>query len=140
MRNRLVYARATTRENVIVGRRLGAKHKKRAKSTLVRSRTEGLSNPSVRGRVLLYVRSTRHADHLKLRSVGGHGKGRTIALAADRDAVVDGARRPPRLRDRHRRHPPAPADHLGGALSGRRARVILPEAPAVARARAVAWQ
>ena len=76
--NRLVYARATTRENVIVGRRLGAKHKKRAKSTLVRSRTEGLSNPSVRGRVLLYVRNTRHADHLKLRSVGGHGKGRTM--------------------------------------------------------------
>ena len=31
--NRLVYARATTRENVIVGGRLGAKHKKRAKST-----------------------------------------------------------------------------------------------------------
>jgi hypothetical protein len=76
--NRLVYARATTRENTIVSRRLGAKHKKRAKATLVRSRTEGLSNPSVRGHALLYVRSTRRADHLKLRSIGGHGKGKTL--------------------------------------------------------------
>ena len=75
---RLVYARATTHENVIVSRRLGAKHKKRAKSTLVRSRTEGLSNPSVRGNLLLYVRSTRRGDHLKLRSLAGRGKGRTL--------------------------------------------------------------
>ncbi len=75
---RLVYARATTHENVIVSRRLSAKHKKRAKSTLVRSRTEGLSNPTVRGNLLLYVRSTRRGDHLKLRSLAGHGKGRTL--------------------------------------------------------------
>jgi hypothetical protein len=32
----------------------------------------------VRGHALLYVRSTRRADHLKLRSIGGHGKGRTL--------------------------------------------------------------
>ena len=75
---RLVYARATTHENVIVSRRLGAKHKKKAKSTLVRSRTEGLSNPTVRGNLLLYVRSTRRGDHLKLRSLAGRGKGRTL--------------------------------------------------------------
>ncbi len=76
--NRLLYARATPRENVIVKRLLGSNHKKRAKATVMRSRTEGLSNPSIRGRSLLYVRSTRRADHLKLRSVGGHGKGRTL--------------------------------------------------------------
>jgi hypothetical protein len=75
---RLVYARATTHENAIVSRRLGAKHKKRAKSTLVRSRTEALSNPAARGNLLLYVRSTRRADHLKLRSLAGRGKGRTL--------------------------------------------------------------
>jgi hypothetical protein len=76
--NRLVYARATTSDNVIVRRLLGAKHPKRAKSVLLRSRSEGLSNPSLRGRSLLYVRNTRRADRLKLKRVGGHGPGRTL--------------------------------------------------------------
>ena len=76
--NRLVYARATDVENVIVRRLLGAKRKKRAKSTLMRSRREGLSNPSIRGNALLYVAHTRRADRLKLASVGGRGPGRTL--------------------------------------------------------------
>ncbi len=75
--NRLVYARATRHENSIVKRLLGAKRKKRAKTTVMRSRTEGLSNPSVRGKRLLYVRHTARADKLKLSSLGG-GAGRTL--------------------------------------------------------------
>ncbi len=76
--NRLVYARATPRENVIVRRVLGTKHPKRAKSTLLRSRTEGLSNPSLRGKSLLYVRNTRRADRLKLTRAGRHKPGKTL--------------------------------------------------------------
>jgi MFS family permease len=75
--NRLVYARATGRENVIVKRLLGAKRKKQAKVTLMRSIREGLSNPTIRGDDLLYVRHTRRADRLKLATVGG-GAGRTL--------------------------------------------------------------
>ncbi len=75
--NRLVYARATARENVIVKRLLGVKRKKQAKVTLMRSIKEGLSNPTIRGRDLLYVRHTRRADRLKLAAVGG-GAGRTL--------------------------------------------------------------
>jgi hypothetical protein len=76
--NRLVYARATRGENRIVKRLLGGKGKKRAKTTLMRSVTDGLSNPTIRGNDLLYVRSSRRADRLKLASVGGRGKGRTL--------------------------------------------------------------
>ena len=43
--NRLVYARATRRVNAIVRRLLGAKRKKRAKATLLRSRTRGALEP-----------------------------------------------------------------------------------------------
>ena len=67
--------RARTRSS---SRLLGAKRKKRAKATLLRSRTEGLSNPSIRGGSLLYVRSTARADRLKLARVGGGGSGRTL--------------------------------------------------------------
>jgi hypothetical protein len=76
--NRLVYARATRGENRIVKRLLGAKRKKRAKVTVMRSRVEGLSNPSIQGGALLYVRHTRRADRLKLARLGGHGSGRTL--------------------------------------------------------------
>ncbi len=75
--NRLVYARASRHENAIVKRLLGAKRKKRAKTTLLRSRDEALSNPSIRGKRLLYVRHTARADKLKLASLGG-GSGRTL--------------------------------------------------------------
>jgi hypothetical protein len=76
--NRLVYARANPNENVIVRRLLGAKRRRHAKSTLLHSRSEGLSNPSLRGSSLLYVRSSARADRLKIASVGGHGAGRTL--------------------------------------------------------------
>ena len=76
--NRLVYARATRHENRIVSRLLGAKRKKRAKTTLIRSRTDALSNPAIQGDRLLYVRHTRRADKLKLASLRGRGKGQTL--------------------------------------------------------------
>ena len=63
---------------MIVRRVLGTKHPKRAKSTLLRSRTEGLSNPSLRGKSLLYVRNTRRADRLKLTRAGRHKPGKTL--------------------------------------------------------------
>ena len=44
----------------------------------MRSRSEGLSNPSISGKALLYVRNTRRADRLKLTSVAGAGTGRTL--------------------------------------------------------------
>ena len=76
--NRLVYARATRGQSLIVKRLLGAKRKRRAKTTLMRSRVDGLSNPSIRGGALLYVRHTRRGDRLKLASLKGGGKGRTL--------------------------------------------------------------
>ena len=76
--NRLVYARATRHENRIIKRLLGAERKKRAKTTLMRSVVDGLSNPSIRGGSLLYVRNANRADRLKLAAVGGRGPGRTL--------------------------------------------------------------
>ena len=76
--NRLVYARADRRENVIVRRTLGETKKGRAKASLYRSRTVGLSNPTIRGGYLLYVRHTSHGDLLKLARSAGHGAGRTL--------------------------------------------------------------
>jgi hypothetical protein len=76
--NRLVYARATRHQNRIVKRLLGAKRKRRAKSTLMRSAVDGLSNPSIRGTLLLYVRHTKRGDRLKLARIGGRGPGRTL--------------------------------------------------------------
>ena len=43
----------------------------------MRSDLVGLSNPAIRGDALLYVRSTRRADQLKLATIGG-GAGRTL--------------------------------------------------------------
>jgi hypothetical protein len=75
--NRLVYARATRHENRIVKRLLGAKRKKRAKTTVMRSVVDGLSNPSLRGDALLYVRHGDRSDRLMLARVGG-GRGRKL--------------------------------------------------------------
>ena len=75
--NRLVYARAAPEENLIVKQVLGAKRPKHAKSRLMRSRVDGLSNPCLRGRGLLYVRVTSHGDRLMLAHTGG-GKGRPV--------------------------------------------------------------
>lgn len=74
--NRLVYARATGRENSIVKRVLGSK--KTTTTTLLRSRFEGLSNPSIRGGQVLYVRHSARADRLQLAQVNGGGSGRTL--------------------------------------------------------------
>ena len=72
--NRLVYARATRRVNRIVARRLG---KKGGSRTLRRSVTVGLSNPSIGGGQLLYVRHERRRDLLKLAPIAS-GEGRTL--------------------------------------------------------------
>jgi hypothetical protein len=73
--NRLVYARAAPEENLIIKQVLGAKHPKHAKSRLMRSRIDGLSNPTLRGRHLLYVRVTAHGERLMLANAGGgHGR------------------------------------------------------------------
>jgi hypothetical protein len=74
--NRLVYARAAPAENTIVKRVLGAK-RKHAKSRLLRSQIDGLQNPSLHGRQLLYVRVTRKSQRLMLARLGG-GKGRVL--------------------------------------------------------------
>lgn len=76
--NRLVYARAQQTENVIVKRVLGARRKGDAKSTVLRSRVLGLSNPSLHGSRLLYVLGTRRGDRLKIKAIGGRGQGRTL--------------------------------------------------------------
>jgi hypothetical protein len=76
--SRVVYARATRGQNRIVSRKLGAKHSRRAKRTLIGSRAVGLSNPALHGGKLLYVRTTRHGDLLKLRALHGRGHGRTL--------------------------------------------------------------
>jgi hypothetical protein len=75
--NRLVYARAQQTENLIV-KRILAKRKGRAKSTILHSRVLGLSNPSILGDRLLYVLHTKRGDRLKLKSTGGKGYGRTL--------------------------------------------------------------
>jgi hypothetical protein len=77
--NRLVYARATRHENRIVKRLLGVKRGKRAQTTLMRSVLDGLSNPSIHGGALLYVRHTERADRLKLAGVGSRSPGRTLS-------------------------------------------------------------
>jgi hypothetical protein len=76
--NRLVYARDQEAENVIVKRVLGAKRKQDAKATLLRSRLQGLSNPTLRGNRLLYVRTTSRGDELKIKSAGARGSGHTL--------------------------------------------------------------
>ena len=55
---------------------LGAKHPH--STTLARSTVDGLSNPTLRGDDLLYVRTTRRAQRLKLASLSGGGTGRTL--------------------------------------------------------------
>ncbi|MFL5870242.1 MAG: hypothetical protein ACJ75R_04120 [Solirubrobacterales bacterium] len=76
--NRLVFARAAPEESLIVKQVLGAKHPKHAKSRLMHSRIDGLSNPTLRGGDLLYVRVTTHGDRLMLANAGGGGPGRRL--------------------------------------------------------------
>jgi hypothetical protein len=73
--NRLVYARAGAGQNLILERTLGSRRGRRAERVLIRSRTQGLSNPVIRGRDLLYVRTARRADRLILtRARDGRGR------------------------------------------------------------------
>jgi hypothetical protein len=76
--NRVVYARAAPEENLIVEQILGSKHPGHAKRRLMRSRVDGLSNPTLRGRDLLYVRVTARGDRLMLARAGLDGHGRTL--------------------------------------------------------------
>ncbi len=76
-RNRLVYAKASSHQNSIVKRVLGAQGRKAGATTLIRSSIEGLSNPSIRAGRVLYVRHTARADRLKLAGLNGDG-GRTL--------------------------------------------------------------
>ncbi len=77
-RNRVVYARASSAENSIVKRVLGAKGRKARETTLIRSGVEGLSNPSLYGKRMLYVHHTARADRLKLAALGRGATGRTL--------------------------------------------------------------
>jgi hypothetical protein len=76
--NRLVYARASEKENLIVKRVLGGDRAKGSKQVLMRSSILGLSNPSLRGDDLLYVRNTAHGDQLRLAAAGGGGPGKVL--------------------------------------------------------------
>jgi hypothetical protein len=81
-RNRVVYAHATQRQNRIVRRALGAKGKG-GRGTLVRSRASGLSNPSIRGRHVLYVRHGARADRLALAKLKRPNRGRVLLSRRD---------------------------------------------------------
>jgi hypothetical protein len=74
--NRVVYARAGQRENVIVKQVLGGKRPKR--SRLMKSRVDALQNPSLLGKDLLYVRITGRTSRLMLAGLKGGGHGRTL--------------------------------------------------------------
>jgi hypothetical protein len=66
---RLVYAKATGSQDKILKHVLGTG----AKAVLRRSVADGLSNPSIRGDQLLFVRHQSVADRLVLGPVGGGG-------------------------------------------------------------------
>jgi hypothetical protein len=55
---------------------------------LVRSRFDGLSNPSLHGDDLLYVRHTQRGDRLKLLDLGGGGKAKGRTLMTRRQGTL----------------------------------------------------
>lgn len=63
---RTAFAVAKRKKNVIQIFRPG-----KGKRTVIRSVTDGLSNPTLRGNRILYVRHTRKRDQLRLRKIGG---------------------------------------------------------------------
>jgi hypothetical protein len=100
---RLAYALATGRKNKIVI--YGLKSGKRR--TILSSRKAGLSNPSLRGKSMLYVRTNRRRDELRLRRLGKGGDRRlrrskdtlwSTALGAKRAYVTILEGREPRAR------------------------------------------
>ncbi len=68
-----VYAIAKQRKNTIVQQRIG----ERARA-LLSSRTNALSNPSVEGKKLLYVRTTSRRQRLMIKGRGGNGDGHAV--------------------------------------------------------------
>jgi hypothetical protein len=84
---RLVYARASLRENSILSRRLG-RSGGGSHGVLLRSRFAAVSNPTVRGGTLLYVLGTPRGDRLKLRAISGHGLGRTLLARKRHDGTL----------------------------------------------------
>lgn len=102
----LVYAKANARKNMLIKARLRARKGgsgnrspgvKARKRRIRASRTEGLSNPSVRKGRLAYVQTTAKKQRVRLAGLGG-GKGRTLykrrtgrgfiwSLALDRERV-----------------------------------------------------
>ncbi len=115
--NRLVYARATPRRNTIVKRLLGAKRKKRAKTTVIRSVTDGLSNPSIRGEVAALRAPYPPRRPAQDRRDRRPRPGADAALTSRGDAVVDRALGAARLRHPDPRHRAAPEDPLGRPLT-----------------------
>jgi len=73
-RSALVYGRATPRSSSIVHRVLG----RPGKEVLVASRRWLLSNPSGLGRSFVYVRATNERQELRLRKLGGRGRGEVV--------------------------------------------------------------
>lgn len=70
----LVFARNGRRASRLVKRRLAARRNR----TILRSRSAGLFNPSVRGRRIAYVRSAKGRDRLMVRRKRGHGRGHAV--------------------------------------------------------------
>ncbi|HEX2128877.1 MAG TPA: hypothetical protein VHF58_06635, partial [Solirubrobacterales bacterium] len=81
--NRLVYARATRRENAIALRVLGGKRGAR-KATLLRSDDVGLSNPSIEGKYLAYVQHVRRSDRLRVGKLKRPRRARVVLSRAPR--------------------------------------------------------
>ena len=94
----------------------GPKRKKRAKTTLMRSVVDGLSNPSIHGKLAALrpqhqARRPAEARRRRRPRAGAHP-----ALASPRHALVDGALGAARLRHPDQRHRSAAADPVGAAL------------------------
>ena len=70
----LLYGRASPRRNSIVSEVLGTNHR----STLVASHQWLVSSPAVYQRSFAYVRTTNESQQLRVRALGGKGKGRRI--------------------------------------------------------------
>jgi hypothetical protein len=72
--NTLVYAISTRKSSRIVRSDLGSM----SRDVVIRSDTQLLTSPSVRGSSLLYVRGVRGGYELKLKKVGNNDTGRTL--------------------------------------------------------------
>ena len=82
--DRLVYAVAKRRSNSIVQRLLPGGDRR----PLLRSRTAALSNPSLLGRKLLYVRATDGRQRLMIASRSGGDVGRTVYSERPRGPIL----------------------------------------------------